>query len=111
MLADAVKGGRRPSQQITWTRADGIAEDLSGATLSGILTHQRTGETRTITGDLIVTDGASGVFTWAYSAADVAESGRFNVQFTAVFAADPTPARTAITSWRVLETLTPPEEA
>jgi hypothetical protein len=98
-LAPAVAGALRPSQVITWTREDGSAEDLTGATITGTL-KPRGGTTRAIAGTLTVTTAASGIFTWAYDAADVV-AGLYEVQFNAAFAASPTPARTYITSWLV----------
>lgn len=104
-LANAVQGARRPSQAIIWQREGGGVEDLTGATLSGSLRHRATGGTRTIAGALTVTDGAAGVFRWDYAAADVADSGDYDVQFTAAFAAGATPARTFVGRWRVTEAL------
>lgn len=104
-LANAVKGGLRPSQSITWKRADGSAEDLTGATITGQIRDTSTRETRTVTGVLLVLDGAAGVFVWDYSAADVAEAGQFDVQFTAAFAASPSPARTVKALWTVEEAI------
>ena len=105
-LANAVKGATRPSQSITWTR-EGLntPEPLTGATLTGKLQNVKTQVTRAIAGVLTVTDGANGVFTWAYDAADVAEAGLFDVQFTAAFGSAPTPARTIIAKWTVEEAL------
>ena len=101
MLPNRVKGGVRPAQALTWKREDGSAEDLTGATLTGSIRNRATGETRAITGVLTVTDGPAGVFRWDYAAADVAEAGRFDVQFTAAFAAGLTPARTFVEQWTV----------
>ncbi len=105
-LANAVMGALRPSQQITWTR-EGVntPEPLTGATLTGKLRNCDTQVTRAIAGTLTVTDGANGVFTWAYDAADVAEAGLFDVQFTAAFGTSPTPARTVTSRWEVSEAL------
>jgi hypothetical protein len=105
-LANAVKGSLRPSQSITWTR-EGLntPEPLTGATLTGQLRNSDTQVTRAIAGTLTVTDGANGVFTWAYDAADVAEAGLFDVQFTAAFGTSPTPARTVVGKWTVEEAL------
>lgn len=105
-LAAAIKGAKRPSQTITWTRADGTAEDLSGATLTGYIRNQRTGETRAIDGDLTLVTAASGIFEWAYGDNDVSEAGEdFEVQFVASFASAPTPAKTRTTSWTVYDGL------
>lgn len=104
-LANAIAGATRPTQVITWTRADGTAEDLTGATITGNLYNTSDFTTRAIAGTLSVTDGAEGVFSWAYDAADVVTAGRYRVQFTAAFGSDPTPARTTIQTWIVDEAL------
>ena len=104
-LAAAVRGGRRPSQLITWQRDGAGVEDLTGATLSGAIRNRATGETRAVAGPLTVTDGAGGVFRWDYAAADVAEAGNFDVQFTAAFTSGQTPARTFVARWSVLASL------
>ena len=104
-LAHAVAGATRPSQVITWTRDDGTAEDLTGATITGKIRSLADGTTRDIAGTLSVTDAAAGEFTWAYAAADVATPGRFQVQFTAAFGTGATPARTDATNWEVKRAL------
>jgi phosphosulfolactate phosphohydrolase-like enzyme len=83
MLARAVKGGRKTGQQITWTRDDNTPFNLAGATLTGKIRNTTSGGVRAITGTLAIVDAANGVFSWGYSAADVAEAGTFLVQFTA----------------------------
>lgn len=105
-LASAVKGGLRPSQVVTWTRDDGNAETLTGATLTGFIRSRTTGTTRALAGTLTVTNGAGGEFRWDYAAADVADTGFFDVQFNAAFLASPTPAKTFVTRWDVREALT-----
>lgn len=101
-LASAIQGAKRPTQQITWTRqGSGDPEVLTGATITGIIKNKQTLETRAITGTLTVTDGENGVFTWAYGTADVADAGVFQVQFSAAFIAEPTPAKTFLTDWEV----------
>lgn len=104
-LANAVKGGLRPAQYITWTRDDGTPENLTGATLTGWLRSIATGDVRAITGTLAVVTAASGIFSWTYSAADVADAGKFDVQFNAAFGSAPTPARTIAAHWVVEESL------
>lgn len=104
-LAHAVAGALRPSQVITWLQEDGDAEVLTDATLSGKIRSKRTGAVRDIAGDLTVTDGANGIFTWVYHADDVAVAGLFDVQFTATFGSSPSPARTLTTTWEVKEAL------
>ena len=101
-LASAVQGGRRPGQLITWQRESSAApEDLTDATLTGHIRNRATGTTRAIAGPLTVTDGTAGVFRWDYAAADVAEAGRFDVQFVAAFTAGLSPARTFVAQWEV----------
>lgn len=105
-LAAAIKGAKRPSQTITWTRADGTAEDLSGATLAGYIRNLRTGETRAIDGTLTLVTAASGIFSWDYGDNDVSEAGEaFVVQFVASFGSDPTPAKTVASTWTVYDGL------
>ena len=105
-LADAVQGSLRPAQQITWTRGeDGTAEDLTGATITGWIRNRSTGTVRSIAGTLTITDAANGVFTWTYAAGDVVDVGTFDVQFNATFGSPPTPARTMVTPWTVMESL------
>lgn len=100
-LAKAIQGGLRPAQEITWLREDGEVEDLTDATITGTIREHDSGDQRAIAGTLTVTDGAAGVFVWAYAAADVATAGRFTVQFNAAFGAEPSPAKTTKTSWEV----------
>jgi hypothetical protein len=100
-LADAVAGAIRPAQVITWTRADDTAEDLTGATLTGFIRNHETDVTRAIAGTLAVTTAASGIFTWTYVAADVADAGLHDVQIVATFASGLTPAKTFTGQWRV----------
>jgi hypothetical protein len=101
MLAKAVEGATRPSQAITWAQADGAAMDLTGATLTGRIKNLASGAARNVAGTLSVTDAAAGEFTWAYHADDVAEAGKFEVQFTAAYGVAPSPARTFRESWIV----------
>ena len=102
-LAQAIQDSLRPSQIITWTRGDGTAENLTDATLTGKIRDNVTGVVRDIAGALTVTDATAGVFTWAYHADDVADAGKFMVQFKATFGDDPTPARTIASEWFVYE--------
>ena len=99
-IADAVAGARRPGQQLTWLRTDGTPEDLTGATLSGVLLSLSTQETRAIAGSLLLAEAGAGVFNWEYAAADVV-AGRYRVQFTATFPGGATPARTFQALWTV----------
>ena len=99
-LVHAIAGALRPGQEITWTRDDGSAEDLSNATVTGVLFDTTTGATRAIAGTIQVSDGPNGVFIWNYDLADVVY-GTYLVQFTASFVSGATPARTFLTPWRV----------
>ena len=81
-LPRAIEGARHTGMRVTWTREDGTVQDLTGATLSGEILDSA-GVARAITGTLTATSPASGLFTWAYSAADVGTVGRFLVQFKA----------------------------
>lgn len=83
-LSAAVQHSRKRSQTITWKDDDGAAVTLTGATITGII--DRGGTQTAITGVLTVTGATTGVFTWAYSAADVAQAGSFHVQFRAKYA-------------------------
>jgi len=100
-LARAVQGGRRPSQTITWRREGGGVEPLIGAEISGFIRSHGTGETRPIDGDLVLVDGAAGVFRWDYGEMDVGEAGDFDVQFVAEFPEGPTPGKSFRAIWAV----------
>lgn len=102
MIPDAVQYGRRPSALITWSDADGDAQDLNGATLTGTI-RDAYGNSRAITGSLTLTDAENGVFRWDYSEADVAQAGRLFVKFSAAFGSGQTPANTERTKWTVKE--------
>lgn len=101
MLGDAIQGALRPSQTITWLRDTNTPEDLTAATVTGRIYSFQSEETRDATGNMVVVDGTNGIFRWDYSADDVGEAGSFEVQFTATFGDDPTPAKTLSTQWEV----------
>jgi len=101
-LGEAVQGSVRPAQSITWTDADGTPIDLTGATIAGTMRSIANNVTAVITGDLTVTDGAAGRFTWQYSAADVSIAGTYEAQFTATYPSGPTPARTRRERFEIL---------
>lgn len=104
-LADAIAGGKRPSQVITWTDEDGTAFDLSGATITARIKNIVTGVTTDADGVLTITSAATGVFRWDYGTNDVLVAGLFEVQFTAAFGSTPTPARTLSAPWLVHEAI------
>lgn len=100
-LASAVQGARHTAQRITWTDAEGDAQDLTGATLTGRRVRIPTGEAAAITGTLVVVAPATaGVFDWAYSAADVAAAGAYRVQFVATYG-DGLNDKTLVEKWVV----------
>lgn len=98
-LAPAVQHSRKRSQTITWEDEDHIAIPLDGATITGII--ERNGVQTSITGALAVVTAASGIFSWTYSAADVAQHGTFFVQFRAKYSSDKLSEISYRTQWRV----------
>lgn len=102
-LASAVKAAKRPSQTITWTDADGVAIDLTGATITATITDRATGASRSADGVFTLVTPASGIFRWDYGTTDVGTAGTFLVQFSAAFGSNPTPAKTRRQSWIVYE--------
>ena len=81
-LPRAIEGARHTGMVVTWTQEDGSEQDLTGATITGEIVD-KDGNSTAITGTLVATSPASGIFNWAYSAADVGTVGRFLVQFKA----------------------------
>jgi hypothetical protein len=105
-LADAVQGAKRPSQTIAWTDEDGVPVDLTGATITArIRGTAPVSAARSADGAFVVINAAAGQFRWDYGTADVATAGRYQVQFTAVFATGMTPARTIRMGWYVHEAI------
>lgn len=103
-LPNAIQGATRPSLVLTWLETGTTSPvDLTGATLTGYIQSGNT--TAPITGVLTVTDAPGGVFRWDLAAADVAETGRFQVQFVATYASNPTPAKTFLLGWLVERSL------
>ena len=100
-LAEAVQGAKRPSQLITWTDADGVAVDLTGATITARLFNMQTGVAAASTGAFVLINPTAGVFRWDYATTDVATAGQFRVQFTATYASGLTPGRTLTELWTV----------
>lgn len=97
-------GARRPPLTVTWMREGTTTpEDLTGATITGVL--RRSGTNTAITGTLTVTDGTGGVFRWDFSAADVATAGTYEVQFNAAFGSGLTPAKTFVAQMTITRSL------
>jgi len=110
LLAAAIQGALRPVQQVTWLDGEGVALDLTDATITGIIRNRASGATRAIAGTLAITQAIDGIFTWSYDAADVADAGQFDVQFTATWEAPAlSPARTFAATWAVHEALVVPD--
>ena len=99
-LAPAVQHARKRLQTITWKDDDGSAIDLTGATITGII--ERAGVQTTITGTFALVTAANGIFSWTFSAADVAQAGTFFVQFRAKYSSDNKSEISYRTQWRVL---------
>lgn len=100
-LADAIQGGKRPSQLITWKDQDGSVFDLTGATITARIIRRGASSATNSDGTFTLTDASNGVFRWDYSTNDVAVSGHYEVQFTATFGSNPTPAKTFLANWKV----------
>lgn len=99
-LSDSIQYDRKRLQTITWHDDDGNAVDLTGSTITGIV--ERNGIQTAITGVLALVTAASGIFSWARSAADVAQAGTFFVQFRAKYSSDKLSEISYRTQWRVL---------
>jgi hypothetical protein len=107
-LATVAQGSERPLIVVPYTHADNTTgEDLTGAVITGYLKDLATSEVRQIVGDIEITDAANGVFEWTPDAQDVATSGTYQVQFSAVFAGEPTPGRTIVYEWEITESIIP----
>ncbi len=102
------QGALRPGRVIVWMRDDDTPENLTNATITGVLRSRTTGVPRAITGQFIVANGATGTFTWAFAEEDVAEADYFDVQFVAEFPSSETPAKTFPALWHVSESLSVP---
>jgi hypothetical protein len=107
-LTTIQQGSERPVLTITWTHADNTTgEDLTGATITGYIKDLATGDVVEIQGTFAITDATAGVFTWTPDPLDVATDGAYQVQFAATFAGEPTPARTAVFEWEIVESIIP----
>lgn len=104
-LADAIQGGTRPSQLITWKDQDGTAFPLTGATITARIKRERSGSAVNSDGTFTVTDGPNGQLLWEYGSNDVQTSGVYSVQFTATFGDAPTVAKTFIERWEIHEVI------
>lgn len=106
ILPPTVKGSRKRALVITWQDTDGVAVDLTGATITGDLQNMTAGTAATaITGTFALVTAASGILSWARSAADVATLGAYKVQLKATYA-DTLYEKTLVAYWEVVESLT-----
>ena len=103
VLPDAVQGSR-DTVTIYWYYPDGTAVTLTSATITGVYRDTSTGSVYAADGVFAVTDGANGIFTWAYGAGDVGTAGKYFVQLKAVLA-DTTVIYSSLVSWDVEENL------
>lgn len=97
--------GSRDTITVYWLYSSGAAVDIDGATLTGVYKSVTADAVYSIDGVLTVTDGANGIFTWAYGAADVGAAGSYLVQIKAVLA-DTTIIYASQVGWAVEENLT-----
>lgn len=103
-LANAIQNARYAAQQITWSDADSNAVNLTDSTLTGFI-QDANGRIRAIDGTLELVTAASGIFSWAYGANDVATPGDYLVQFVATYDGNPLPDKTLLYEWTVHEAI------
>jgi hypothetical protein len=86
-LKYANQGARHTGQAVTWTRDDSSAQDLTGATITARIEPVESPETDEFASDgtFTLTDAINGEFSWEYGEDDVANWGRFLVQFKATY--------------------------
>lgn len=98
-LSKAIQGARYTAQLITWQ-----GQNLTGATLTGRISDQADGSTATVSGVLSIINPATGVFSWAYGASDVAAAGLYEVQFVASYGTPPNDLndKTLPAEWEVI---------
>lgn len=99
-LPPTVIGDRKRTLTITWKDVDEVAVDLTGATITGEIKNMATGVETAITGTLALVTAASGIFSWARSAADVATVGDYLVRFVATYSG-PLDTKSFAAYWRV----------
>jgi len=99
-LPNAVKGSTHTGLTITWKHPDTTVHDLTNATITGVIIDKDL-NSKAITGTLALSDAANGVFTWAFSAADVVAAGSFTVQFNANYSTDSKDDKTYEEDWIV----------
>jgi len=99
-LPPIVVGDRKRTMTITWTDTNEVAVDLTGATITGEIKNMSTSAETSISGTLALVTAASGIFSWARSAADVATVGDYLVRFVATYTG-PLDTKSFAAYWRV----------
>ena len=87
-LPDVVSTGTHTALTLTWTRkVQRKPVDLTGATITGRMVRIDVlpNVTRDITGTFTIVTATSGIFSWTFSAADIATPGTWEVQFIATY--------------------------
>lgn len=92
LLKKAVQGSTHTPQPITFINNNQQAIDISTAVLTGLI-YTRNGVSTPITGQLVPdpTNAVNGLYTWTYSADDVATPNQYLVQVKATFDNTPDP--------------------
>ena len=88
-LGPITQGDLLPVWTITLKLTDNSAHNLTGATFTGTLWDEETSNRITLGGTFSITDAANGKFTYAPVAADVADAGRYTVEFAITQSAKP----------------------
>lgn len=103
-LPTVIQGALRPSLQLVWQRnGSNSVEDLTGATLSGIIRDRYSENLIDIVGSLTLIDGPSGVFRWDFDVLDVANDGDYSVEFMATWTTGRSPAKTFAANWTIVK--------
>lgn len=104
-LPDIAEGSKRPSPSITVMGLDGVAVNLTGATITARIRNKATGVSVASDGVFTVTNAVGGIFRWDYGTQDVAVAGQYKVQFVLAYGVPPTPEKTFVEDWVVTEAL------
>ncbi|RLC98175.1 MAG: hypothetical protein DRI46_11820 [Chloroflexi bacterium] len=102
-LPDAVQSSQN-TILITWYNVVGEFQDLTAATITGLIRPAGSGSVFPVDGTITVTDGENGKFSWEYGSGDVGTPGNFEVQFKAVIAGSPILYSSKI-PWKIEDTL------
>lgn len=102
-LIKLVYGTNHPTYTITWKDEANAVVDLTGATITGRLKNEATGDTYTLTGTFALVTASSGIFSYKPSSTDTTRtvSNKYSIQFTATFADSTTEKTFKSTCWIV----------